>query len=186
MFVCVLKSGGSYDKSHVRRLRQHLEHPLICLTDKPLRLRYVEEIPLEYNLSGWWSKLELFRPDILNGSHVYLDLDVDIVGDPQRLYQDTFTMCRDFIKPDIYNSSVMAWNGSKPTSPFTRYNDTVPDQYKRWPKLGDQAFIQDTVDNIQTFSKGLVRSYRKECQGGVPKGTVVVAYHGRPKPWDIE
>jgi len=184
MFVCVLKSGGVYNRNHVKRLQKQLEAPLTCLTDQPLGIRYVEEIPLKHDLKGWWSKLELFRPGILEGPTVYLDLDVDITGDPRRLYCTKFTMCTDFLRPEYYNSSVMAWH-EKPTDPFLNYNSSIPADYRRFPKLGDQAFIQDTVDDIQAFESGLVRSYKKECKDGVPKGTVVVAYHGRPKPWDI-
>lgn len=183
-FVCVLKSGGQYKPKHVQRLQKQLEAPLKCLTDLDLNLRYVETIPLTYGLDGWWSKLELFRNGLLNGPHVYFDLDVDITGDPRRLYTTEFTMCQDFLRPELFNSSVMSWH-KPPIKPLQEFHEGIPAKYKRWPKLGDQAYIQDTVKDIRTFESGLVRSYKKECRDGVPKGTVVVAYHGKPKPWNL-
>ena len=39
-----------------------------------------EKIELVKNWPGWWSKVELFRPDIPCGRTLYLDLDTYIVG----------------------------------------------------------------------------------------------------------
>jgi hypothetical protein len=37
------------------------------------------KIELEYNWPGWWSKMELHRPDLPKGRTLYLDLDTTVV-----------------------------------------------------------------------------------------------------------
>lgn len=79
--ACVLKSGGDFDAEYVERLRDGVKKYLgirfVCLSDVDVPC---ERIPLTQNLPGWWSKMELFRPDI-EGDIFYLDLDTVIVGD---------------------------------------------------------------------------------------------------------
>lgn len=185
-YVCVLKAGGEYAPYHAVRLQRYLGAPLTCLTDYRIDNKNIEVIPLVEQWPGWWSKIELFRPGLFNEPVVYLDLDVAVLGDVSRLHADTFTMCRDFIKPQMVNSSVMS--GPLPPEVFdTFYAD--PDKYmaryRSWPRIGDQAFIEDTVSVIDRFDPGLVVSYRQHCKDSVPEGAVVVAFHGKPKPWQI-
>jgi hypothetical protein len=42
-----------------------------------------ELIPLKWNYPGWWSKIELHRPDLPCGRTLYMDLDTTIVGSLQ-------------------------------------------------------------------------------------------------------
>ena len=94
--ICVLWKGDflkrTYTIDDVIRLHQmvqkHLTYRPIkfyCLTNVPLSEfnNYTEIIPiaLKYNLSGWWSKLELFRLDLpFEGKCIYFDLDTIITG----------------------------------------------------------------------------------------------------------
>lgn len=186
--VCVLKSGGAYSAYHVVRLREQIgaispDLEFICLSDVHVPC---ERIPLRYDWPGWWSKIELFNPDLDLGPCIYLDLDVSIVGDISKLAADRFTMCADFIRAEQKNSSVMAWSKA-PEEPFWEFRKdpyAAQKKYKNWPKIGDQALIEDTVPVIDTFNSIDVLSYKF---GGVkdflPVETSVVAFHGKPKPW---
>lgn len=192
-FICVLKSGGQYNQSHVQRMRNQLtnQKTLICLSDLEFEIDGVMVLPLYQNWDGWWSKIELFKLFDFQGRFVYFDLDVTIVGDANVLFTDEFTTWIDPILgfPNI-NSSVMAWNShSQPCEVFFELvedSETIKKKYRRWPKLGDQAFIQDYAKPKVFFDSGLIRSYRRECINSVPDGTVVVVYHGKPKPWEID
>ena len=180
-----MKTGGLYREAHVERLQKQLDRPLVCLADIPLSLSGVTVEPLRHNWDGWWSKLELFA---LEGPLVYLDLDVSIVGNPDRLYCDEFTMWDDPLFPGYFNSSVMSW--VKPMkhvyNKFLHEGEALKKNYRRFPKGGDQGFISDHAGEIKSFEAGLIRSYRNDVKNnGTPEGTVIVAYHGRPKPWDI-
>lgn len=185
MFTCVLRSGGEYTPWHVKRLQEQLGRPLECLTDISLGgIPQVTEVPLLNGWKGWWSKIELFR---LEGPRVYVDLDVSIVGDPDKLITDEFTMWADPLFPGFYNSSVMSWKET-PVHVYAKFlaDPDVQRRYRRFPKGGDQGFIQDHVSNIKAYDDDLIRSYRAHVQKGlINDGAVVIAYHGKPKPWDM-
>lgn len=84
-FVCVLKSGGDYDSDYVFKLYNAIERNyskefnFYCLTDTPLNHEFINEIPLIHNWDGWWSKIELFRPELFHDFSIYFDLDTVIL-----------------------------------------------------------------------------------------------------------
>lgn len=181
---CVLKSGGIYTADHVRCLsRQIRNEQLWCLSD--VVIPDVPTIPLKHGWPGWWSKLELFS---LNEDLLYIDLDSVVLGDIQQLVRAETTACRDFLQPKHINSSVMFIKSedSGVYEQFCRSPEKYIREYRSWPaKWGDQGFIESCLPNVERFEKGLVRSYRKDCISSVPEGTVVVSFHGKPKPWAI-
>lgn len=185
MFICVMRSGGIYNESHVQRLQKQLRRPLTCLSDKHFSLDCVRILPFLHDWEGWWSKLELFR---LHGPTVYLDLDVTVVGNPDELYRKEFTMWRDPYYPNAFNSSVMSWDVT-PTSIYEKFckdSKKVMTTKRRFPMVGDQGFIQEN-SKPKAYEPGVVVSYKVDVKDReVPEGSVVVAYHGRPKPWDLE
>lgn len=186
--ACVLKMGGPYGPEHVIRLRDMVPRmwEMVCLTDCSEHIPGVHKQALNHQWSGWWSKLELFDPRHKIHNAVYLDLDVDVTGDLSLLQRDSLRMPRDFINQTSFNSSVMTW-GRQPHAPYFTFKDN-PEKYmkayKKWPKIGDQAFIADHYP-VDMLPDGLVRSFRLECVDGIPEETIVIAYHGRPKPWEI-
>lgn len=99
--VCVLKTGGDYDKRYVFALlnacKKYINEDFAfkCFTDDEAFLKYPDEgvllnhtfskhkilfslIRLEKGYAGWWSKLEIFRNKGLN---LYFDLDTVILSD---------------------------------------------------------------------------------------------------------
>lgn len=190
--ACVLRSGGRYTADWVARLQRGVArnmgaHRFVCLSDVPVPC---ERIPLTTNWPGWWSKIELFRPGLLTGPTLYLDLDTIITGPLDRLFRDDFAMVPDFVMPGQKNSGVMAWSGDR--SRIWREMRCNPDatmaHYDAWPggRIGDQAFIEDVMGSeAGTFEPGLVASFKRDCQSGIPAGASAISFHGRRKPPDL-
>lgn len=187
--ACVLWQGGDsqYHPLHVQRLQRQIapfapEHRFVCLTNAPHweRTDGIERIPLQENWPGWWSKLELFRPGLFTDRVLYLDLDVEIVGDLRPLigYSSSFVAIKDFIYPTL-NSSVMAFDPGAGSAAFSR---AAVGEYR-----GDQDWITEALPGADTFPKNWCISYRGQAkQFGIPKETKVVIYHGSPKPWQVD
>lgn len=198
----VLKSGGLYTAEWVHRLKRgierHTSEPIgfICLSD--IEVSGVEVIPLREGWPGWWSKIELFRPGLLTGPTLYLDLDVVVVGDVAPLLTacSAFTMVHERGKSDYFNSSVMASSGDMRWVFDAFQADSVRhmERFKRHPRIGDQAFISDLLVHAgklpRTFREvsghDAIVSYKQDrCYGGPPKRARIVSFHGRPKPCDL-
>lgn len=184
--VTVLKSGGEYKPEHVHRLRDQVGNDarFVCLTDMPVDCVAID---LWHGWAGWWSKIELFRPGLFNGGPiVYLDLDSTIVGNVAAIERKRFTMLSDFYRPNNPASGVMAWNGdySHIYDAFAKAPEKFMKAYRTQGRWGDQGFIRDHLcEPAERFGSEVV-SYKVHCKDYVPKGAIVVAYHGKPKPWD--
>lgn len=160
--VCVYKTfggnvtrGGNYDASWVQKLqngvRRHLSvpHRFVCLSDA--EIPGVEVIPLLNGWEGWWSKVEMFRPDLFDGPVLSFDLDVLITSSIDCLAGpwDSLVMLRDHI-PTIKNSTCMWWDASNPVYGKI-YEAFAADPNGRKAKhifnqsLGDQGLIADTL-----------------------------------------
>jgi hypothetical protein len=119
-FFCVLRASKTYGPEHVTRLRAAvarnctLPHRFVVLSDVEVGC---ERIPLREPWPRWWSKIELFRPGVADpdGTNVYLDLDLLITGNIDRLvsHPHRFSMARDDKFAKRANSSVMAWTGDR-------------------------------------------------------------------------
>lgn len=168
--ICVLKTGSgarglSYTTDWVDRLyhgvRRNLDidFDFICFSDVPTRYT---TIPLISDSSGYWNKIEIFRPGIFDGPALYLDLDTvickNITEDIMKLPDGKFLMIKEPYR-DIHNSSMMFWNGdySYLYDNYLANKDAIVNEYqynlsrKGW--LGDQAYIGENV------SHGLVEDY---------------------------
>jgi hypothetical protein len=74
--------GRDFSMNDVTRLYQtvskHIDRPFTfyCLTNSIEEFpTYVKPIPLIYAWPGWWSKMEIHRPDLPSGRTLYMDLD---------------------------------------------------------------------------------------------------------------
>ena len=198
--VCVYKTGGDFTEDYVINLRnavgRHLKggHRFICLSDEK-RVGNVETQPLTEGWPGWWSKLELFKDQFEEGPIIYLDLDTLVTGDFSALAQleSTFTMIKGFRQTDRRGSGIMAWHSDMSflfeefKAQATRLLGTVKDPKALW----DQIFILRELrkrdiepDVVQKHVK--VASYKNHCKGGLPEGTQLVCFHGKPRPSDVQ
>ena len=201
-FLTVLKSGNSESKTgypsyqpvHVYALREQIRrhyskpHNFVCLTDFDGLL--CDSIPLINDLPGWWSKIELFRPDIyksiLNNTIVYFDLDTYINGNITEFvdYPHIFSALHDPsdrpITPNRLWSGVMAWRGNQSDI----YNQFINNQswnMERSKLAGDQQLINDLRPNfypIQSNFSGFV-GYKEEFR----EDAKVIYFYGEDKPW---
>ena len=200
--ACVLRSGGRYTAEWVHRLKRGIErhasepHRFVCLSD--IEVPGAEVIPLREGWPGWWSKIELFRPGLLTGPTLYLDLDVVVVGDVAPLLSacSSFTMVHERGESDYFNSSAMAWNGDMGWvfEAFRADAARHMERFRRHPRIGDQAFVSDLLVGEgrapRTFRQLLgydaIVSYKRDrCETAPPPRACIVNFHGRPKPVDF-
>ena len=194
--LSVLRSGGDYDAEWVRKLRDGVgrnlgEHRFACLSDVEVPC---ERIALTHDFPGWWSKIELYRPGVIIGPTLYVDLDTIITGPLDQLtdlpYE--FAMLRNFNNPDVVGSGVMWFR--KPLEGI--YEKFLEDQKRamEWydfkglngTYVGDQSFVFDFLEGkIDRLDRRDIRSYKKHCKNGLPEGTSLVCFHGPPKPTEV-
>lgn len=198
--VTVLKLGGCYSPIWVDRLvRQIKEHirpdRIVCLTD--MDVKSCEVIPLKHGWPGWHSKLELFRPDILSGPTVYLDLDSAVLGPvpfrESRIFQfEELTgdpvvlwMLDDFYVPSRPASGVMAWTPSANTEHIYEKFASHPECLPGF-KNGDGAIIgKHWHGRLQKAFPGVFGSYKAHKLQAGPRDFKVVCWHGPPKFPDL-
>lgn len=194
--VLCVETWGKFPPHYVFRLKnmveRHLSYPFsfFVITDRPdSTYRYigsgVNPIPMTRSLPGWYSKINLFDPDLAR-PHVrclYFDLDVVITDSIDALVEcpEPFIMIREFnAKPEAaHNSSVMSWMAGYPKDVFTQFQDDWVE--RSW---GDQECIWTIMgnDRIWDWPDPWCRSYKWHCQGGRrPEGMKVCVFHGDPK-----
>jgi len=204
--ACVLKSNRPYSPYKLAdvvclhsMVCEYLRIPFrfVCLSDlKNPKLPGVEWIPLTCDWQGWWSKLELFRPEVfLVGNRVlYFDLDTIILGDLYDIANRTeeFVGIGDFYKrppqqPEIgFGSGMMLWTAGIETQLYSafqhRFRHSIPG--------GDQEWIQTMLTRKPFLWEFLVPdqvvSYKVHCRHRIPPpGARVVCFHGYPKPSQV-
>ena len=192
--LCVLRSGGDYRREHVHALRLNVrrywpeDRPLdfVCLTDQPLGLYGVREIPLIHDWPGWWAKMETFRPDI-PGDVLLVDLDTICVGDLSDIASvGRLTIMRDVYRPHGLQSSLVYIPESEKAPVWTAFTEDPAGHMAE--HRSDQDFLETLwlgkAHRWQDDLRGQVVSWKADCRSGVPKGARVVIYHGRPRPWE--
>lgn len=208
--VCVLRNGGPlYTSDWVLKLRDSIKrntptsHRFVCLSDKDIptvdtvKLNHLD---LRRGWVGWWSKIELFRPELFTGPTVYFDLDTIILKDitPLFLCCENFSMLSSHLRlADCWGSGVMAWDGdfSFIYEKFIKDPIAWMDKFKSMPRIGDQAliseFLVESGTRPTTFNERLgytaLASYKRHnCSDKPPKDALAVYFHGRDKPHSVE
>jgi hypothetical protein len=196
--ISVLRSGGIYKAEWVRKLRDacarhmSLPHRFVCLSDVEV---LCERIPMIHGWPGWWAKIELFKPGVIRGPTLYLDLDTVLVGsiDALAYLPHDFAVMRNFHRPEMPGSAVMWFREAAPTEVYERFRAQPEALIREYAAkaagayVGDQAFLWDVLNReIPLFDSPLIRSYKKHCQNGVPKGAALVAFGGPRKPSTVD
>lgn len=203
-FICVLKRSRLYDLDYVRVMQHSLTslygrsgYTLMCLsdvTDIPDDLRDVHFIRLAKQYPGRWSKLELFREDIIEHCYpaLFVDLDTALLFNMDSMLRklqelDQFVMLRDLYKPERPASGLMWLPKRKSLKvPWIGFGErAIRDDPKAddgkyiYEKLYPDSFFQDLFpDEICSFKPGNSRGRLKT----IPPGVKIVCFHGDPRP----
>jgi len=193
--ACVLRSGGDFDEQYVDRLRRNIArhlpiaHDFVCLTDVPAALN-CKTILLKHNWPGWWSKIELFRPDLFKeySRVLFFDLDTIAVGDLSGLVAQPckFAMLRGFRNPKRRGSGVMVWEGDHSFIYQNLMGKSLDkDDWDQLHILRELKQAKQEPSVIQDMAN--VVSYKWDViDGVVPVGTKIVCFHGQPRPVDVK
>lgn len=173
--VCVLKRSTEYDTDYVDRLQGGLKRNLTVINEPPW--------------PGWWSKMALFSPE-LKGDLLYFDLDTVIVGSIEELFTGKLTMLSDFNLLHYVASGVMYLPEADRKPVWDEWIKDPEGHMRKHRGHGDGGFLskfyKTTALRWQDILPGKIVSYKKHCKEGVPKSASVVAFHGRPRPRDVD
>lgn len=195
--ITVLRSGGDYKPSHVHALQKQVAHwaPLAtfeCLSD--VEIPGVKTTPLVHGWPGWWSKMELFRPE-LRGDFLFMDLDTVIVGPLDDFDSvSSLTILRDFYRngkklKEGLQSSLMFLPESERRGPWDDFTTNPPMSMRLFARGGDQALLEMHYLHIakrwQDVLPGQIVSWKVDCQHGVSPDARIICMHGKPRPWEV-
>jgi uncharacterized Rossmann fold enzyme len=196
MFHIVCVQSGNYQErgaqyvnilfdSVRRNLADGFEGEFVCFTDNAKGLEpgiVVRELP--EGVIGWWNKLYLFKDGLFpKGDRIlYFDLDTVITGrlDEIASYDGNFAILRDWLEPEIVNSSVMAWRSGDYGYIWHNWLASGKPDYLG----GDQEWIRRNTTSpviLQDVFPGLFASY-KMTGGRIPDKASVCCFHGTPRP----
>ena len=163
-FVCVYHDNKknkktSYSHDYVLKLKNMIArnytrpYQFHCLSNVNLP---IQTIPLKHNWIGWWSKVELFRPNLFDGPVFYLDLDILICNNFEyildKLDYKNFYMIKGVDTKSINaNSSIMSWQGdySFIYENFQQNTEAIMSKYHKGILIGDQAYTQASLTNMK-------------------------------------
>lgn len=204
--ACVCRGGEFYDVHKyvaplARGVARHLTRPyrFVCFTDAATVPEGVERVPLLHNWPGFWSKIELYRPGIMSGPVMYLDLDTVICGSLDALADAVAAhslLCSTDMAHGWINSSFVGWTvdlshiyeamASDPVATMARYDGSGP----LW---GDQGLMQDLLAErripwqwVQDVAPGVVAWQPIPLRGKpAAKDVAVSMWYGHPKPHEV-
>jgi hypothetical protein len=194
----VLKSGGDYSRSHVEKIKTMVENyvpyeQFICLTDVVER-NY--DVPLVCDLTGWWSKMELFK---IGGPLLFMDLDTIITGNINKIIKkikkEDFVILKDVIRYEKHGdlqSSLLYWRGdiSYIYNSFKEDCRAAPAILRPMNRMrSDQEYITEVIRKYscwQDLSPEVVSFKENTDSGRLYDKTKhkIIVFHGSPRPWE--
>ena len=197
--VTVLKTSNDYKKEYVDLLYKQCQKyapniEFVCISDDPSVSGYIK---MEHAWPRWWPKMEIFK---IPGPVLYLDLDTIVVSDLNEIIkkasQYEFVGIRDFYKDHrmerTLGSGVMFWTGDMKYlyEEFLKNPQKNMDECTTGRWWGDQGFIEKTIKQKIAYWQDIlprkIISWKVHCKKGVPNDASIIAFHGKPKPWDIK
>lgn len=179
--VCCVKEGSKYDSDYVNTLylmtKRNLTVPFdfICLTENSQNfLKQIKVINLEdRSIKGWWNKCLLFKPGLLSGSCLYLDLDMIILKNiDEFIIQNQYLniLCNPIsVNGKNYyniNSSMLFWNtdNKKLHNIWFQYSENKMFYDAHKPSTneiyGDQKVILESNVKYKFFSTDKIRYFK--------------------------
>lgn len=208
-FACVCY-GQKYSLEYVQKLynmvqrNTTVDHKFYVFTDhvKPHKMLEgdinIKQFPM-LDLQGWWNKMQLFHPGVLEGTTLYMDLDVVITGNIDCFF--THEPEADFVGMNDFNPQTKIFNSSvfrfKPEAMKEKLWQPFISDRPKWLKFaGDQNVISDIIikyDTTKRFPDAWTQSYKWYDRKGqrYHKGkwtfehngeSLVTVFHGQPNP----
>lgn len=187
----VLNSGNVYTKEWVYKIRDSLKKyssvpfDFFCLTNE--ELPKIQTISLQYPLSGWWSKLELCRPDIKGTVH-YIDLDTIIVGNVDFFLREQESLLfKDWIHSDQKESAMLILDEERRTKVWEFFSKDM--NKHTFDFFGDGRIfnhcIGEEVRTIQEKHPNKIHVWKSLKNESIPLGCKIICFSGIPKPKDF-
>ena len=212
--ILCMKWGTKYGPEYVNRLyamvRRHLlgDFRFVCLTDRTEGIRSeVQCLPIpdlrlrETGRDGGWRKLTTFEADLhgLQGTALFLDLDVVIVGDITPFFEvpGEFLIIHDWVRPwrVTGNSSVYRFKLGAHADVLEKFRNET--EAVRSKFRNEQAYLSDEMHRqgkIAYWDKRWCVSYKYHCiptwptsywrDPFIPKDARILVFHGVMNPPD--
>lgn len=150
-----------------RSVEKHIDRPFrfYCLTNYFGKDLVFDRIALKHNWPGWWSKIELHRPDLPPGRTLYLDLDNHVIRSLQPIldYRGDLVMFRTGIPESKherlrkmgwvcrYQAATMLFDAGTPAMVqlYHRFEQRVGHWIRKY--RSDQDVMGDWLPNQPTF-----------------------------------
>jgi hypothetical protein len=190
--------GGlqEFSPKHVQALHEQIqEHApgaqFECMTD--MRIDGVQCRPLRHDWPGWWAKMELLDPEV-PGDFLFMDIDTVVRGPlTDILAVRKLTMLRDFYRD---GKKLKEGLGSGLMYVPADARSGVWGMWRQQPQLcmrmypgGDQRLLEkfwlNKADRFQDVVPGQIVSWKVNCQNGIAPDARVIAFHGKPRPWEV-
>jgi hypothetical protein len=156
---------------------------------------------LVHNFPGWWSKLELFKPEQFADPVLYFDLDTMLIGpirEHELPYDCPFAMLGDFHHPGRLQSGIMWWYPSDNTARlWDRFFMATGRAQARYRGDGEYLYAgsEPQPERLQDLWPGKIVSYKRDvclthssagtrAQWVLPGEARVICFHGHPRPWE--
>lgn len=174
--ICV-RQGNKYSEDYTyalsKSVKRHLGEDLIVLGDGP-----DADIELDKGYKGYWSKLELFKPELQPlRPFLFFDLDTYILQDCRELLKNVteLHLIRDFYRPNHGESGVML---------IPKMTDNIWENHFKCDHGIDGKFLETQPHRILNDWFPSIVSYKKHKRdnGDVRPDAKICAFHGRPPP----
>ena len=205
--VLVLRSGGDYSIKDVELISHHIHNTtpgadIYCLHDEaPCKYyigvedRVTTMLPMPYRYKGWWSKLNLFSPEMKKyRPFLYMDLDTAVINDvrnivPTNKDKNEFITIEDFYRPGLGASGII-W--------VPEHSDKIDKIWENRPKIGSENpkkrmdyYVKETIQEPDSFfgGKGIYSFKPTHKQGEakwlreIPNSANMICFHGKPRIW---
>jgi len=207
--VWCMNTGGFAPDEEVytlkRQVDRHLSEPheFVCITEKDID--GIETAKPINDLPGWWGKINLFAPTVSRKRNLWIDLDSVIVRSLNScvapLSGKQIRCGLNWAKSGFGScqGTLVYWEGDSARIISDKFNHAdahwPPVNGKMWDNGQNQwseqewmTYLRDTGQlSVEYFKNSELRSYKYHCRGlDKPPHTSVVAFHGSPKPGEVE
>ncbi len=198
--ICILWvgvfRGRNFTINDIVRLyesvKKNIDRPFnfYCLSNYPFHFPHlpIKRIPLKHGYPGWWSKVELHRPDLPKGRTLYLDLDTHIVGSLKSIldYPGDLVMFgsratgRGLGLVHRYQAATMLFDSG--TRVMREFYDRFRMNAEHWMEKyrSEQDIMGDWIPRQPTFPhEWMLKLNNCKNMTALPKGVIIVT--GQPK-----